>query len=545
MHKLIGILFILVMPGTYAYSHSNDLKDHFPKAVQSLINDEGFINLPLLRYTCNLLTDEDLTSIKRTVLSKKNKGVKRHIKHICENLEMTAWSKEAAKKEDLQLIYELELIKASYIQKSKSSDEVTFIDKIKMGWTSIITPLKFKFEKDRKSKVVIQDNIFFEENNNEHRHKRFDDLAKQKKIEVKDKTYVVFDAVSDSGSAPKIKAIDVKDPEDEWIVKWGDEIHSDVAGSRIFAALGFDVDHPYYKGEDALYLILPDDSPVHSAHDLVLQIEKHFKINISKYISREGIIGDAEIGNSKTLSNYRGLKYITFIECALEGRPDRVKRLGSIVPQYFDLKDRSELRGALLAHMFIDNWDTREENTLLTVNHLGNYQYQTRGVFSDLGTSFGVHLNLLGGDFRVGLVNEYSWDIVKITGDDIHLKSQFNSILKPYAKASYDDLQWMAQRIAQLDQNDFEKILAKSGWPEPLQILYLNKLASRRAQILKAFDISDPHPIPFNRKINIEYKGEWVVKNGVLIKNVDNDQHVLGYLSTKGRLKNYGGSHAH
>lgn len=540
--KMLMALFLIFVSGNSAYSSQRFI--YSEKSIKELITQDWRIDIEKLRESCNFMTDDDIKFIDKVPLAKRNKGMKRHIKHLCESLEMSAWMMKKVQLDDLKKIYELQLIKASYLQKSRSDDAVSLYEVIKMGVTSAITPFKFKFEKSKKSDVVIFDNVFFEDNQSEHKYERFDELAKIKKIEVKDKTFVLFDSVSGSGSAPKVKAVDIKNPEDEWSVKWGDELHSDVVGSRIFAALGFDVDHPYYKGTDRLFLILPKDSAVQSSRDLVLQVEKQFKINIAKFISKDGVIGDEEIGKSKHLKNYRGFKYITFVECALEGRPDRVKRIGSIVPKELNHKYRAELRGALLAHMFIDNWDTREENTLVTVNHLGNYQYKTKGVFSDLGTSFGVHLSPLHRDFRVGLVNEFPWDLVKFEGDDVRFKSQFNSILKPYSKATYNELNWMAQKIALLTEDDLKKILEQSGWPEPIQVLYLNKLASRRAQILKAFDIMDSQPILFDRRINIKYKGELVVKDGVLIKNVDSDQHVLGYLSTKGRLQNYGGKHA-
>jgi hypothetical protein len=204
--------------------------------------------------------------------------------------------------------------------------------------------------------------------------------------------FVRFDEVSGSGSGPKLRAIDIKDADDEWSVKWGDEIHSDVVGSRIFAALGYDVDHPYYSGRDQLYLILPPEATVKSSRDLIAQVKQQFKIDITRFISRDGVIGEEELAMNKHLKDYLGHKYITFLECAFEARPDRVKRIGSVVPKELNHEHRGELQASLLAHLFIDNWDTREENTMISINHLGKHVYKTKGVYNDLGTSKGVHL---------------------------------------------------------------------------------------------------------------------------------------------------------
>ena len=50
---------------------------------------------------------------------------------------------------------------------------------------------------------------------------------------------VIFKELSHTGSAPKIRTYDL-DLDDEWSLKWGDEVHTDVAASRIFAAIGYD-----------------------------------------------------------------------------------------------------------------------------------------------------------------------------------------------------------------------------------------------------------------------------------------------------------------
>jgi len=510
------------------------------KSVKALITHEGHIHLTNLREECNFLTDDDIKLMGRTKIPKRNKGFKRHIKRICETLELKAWMEQKVTAQDIQLVYEIELIKATYIEKAQRNDQLSFLTKVKMGITSLLTPFSLRYHIKSPQEIILQDQIFYNENELADKHKRFSELEKAKKIQTKDQMFILFDAVSDSGSAPKIKAIDIKDAENEWSLKWGDELHSDVVGSRIFAALGFDVDHPYYYGKNDVYLLLPKNSIVTSAKDLQQQVKQQFKIDITKFISDEGIIGDDELVLNKHLKAYKGFKYIRFVECALEARPDRVKRIGSIVPKQLQHPNRPELRAALLAHLFIDNWDTREENTLVTINHLGDYKYQTRGVFSDLGTSMGVHLNLIKGDFRVGLVNEFSWDLVKRKKDKLIFQAQLNSVLKPYTQASFSELKWMAEKIAGLNQHHLEKILEKSGWPEPIQTLYLHKLASRRAQILQAFDISDPHPIAFDRKLNLNYQGRQVIKDGQLIEDIDLERHPLGYLNSKGRMQNYG-----
>ena len=374
-------------------------------------------------------------------------------------------------------------------------------------------------------------------------YKRFSQLAKAKKIKNKNEQMVlVFDGISNSGSAPKVKTMD-KNLDDAWSLKWGDEIHSDVVGSRIFAALGFDVDHPYYKQKDSLILVFPKhtlEGPK-NGDEMVKEVYAKFGINITNFVSKTGIVSEDMALDNKDLQPYIGNKYITFIECAIEARPDRVKRLGPIMTNSLFNRNRRELRGALLAHLWIDNWDTRAENTLTTNNHIGNRSYQMKGVFSDLGTSFGVKVGYLPSDFRVGLVNKFSWDILqKSTNNKVEFKGKINAFLKPYESATYADMKWMAYKIANLTKKDIKKILDKSGWPKGIRNLYFHKLASRRSQILKGFNITDFDVIEFDRNYTYSKDGVLYIKNGVLIKDYDKNKHPLGYLSTKGRLRNYG-----
>ena len=556
---------ILMFMSSYSALGSTLLMNTTPTDVQNLVTDQSLINVSEAREVCRQLTDDDFISHKGFPVPKRSKGVKRHVKHLCERVDMLIWQESTVLTEDMSALYELRLLQTSLLQKGKADAiGMTLRGKLSMGLYSVLTPFTLKFKNrigkneagnleltkpvseytvDELALLNPKNSPFFELNTNKEMHKRFGDLAKKKKIDEREKMVIVFDSVSDNGSAPKIKAIDSLNDEDEWSLKWGDEIHTDVVGSRLFAALGFDVDHPYYRTRDDLYVVFPQENLDKNADDMLNRIRQNFSIDISNFVSKVGIVSDEDIANNPELKNYKGLPYVTFIECAIEGRPDRVKRMGSIVPDHIGNADRRELRGALLAHMWIDNWDVREENTLISVNHLGKYKYETRGAFSDLGTSLGVKLTLHKGDFRVGLPNQFGWNLVKRDSDkSISFHGVMNSRMAPYKNATYADLKWMAHQIARIDKTALEKILEKSGWPKDIQKIYFHKLASRREQILTGFDITDPNPIKFETTLNFEHNGEVVVKDGRLIKDIDADKHPIGFRNTRGRVRNYGRS---
>jgi len=522
---------------------------------QSVFN----LNSSKVSETCHFLTDSDVKQFKKWALPKRKKAFKRRVKQICEVMEEAIFDQRPLVSSEINLIYELEAYNASYIDRAViDNSKITIFDKLKMFISShfkrysVSPSKKLKLADEAQNLMLLDGSKFLDmtaielseidsvdspywhaEDKNVSLEKRFKKLAKLKKIKSIKPLYVLLDGPSLDGSSPKIKAIDL-DLDNEWSIKWGDEIHSDVVGSRLFSALGFDIDHPYFYKGDELKLIIPQMTIYNSKEKLVEKMLEVYKIDIRHFIKGQGVISDSDIKENSSLIPMKGLPYITFKGSLVEGRPDRVKRLGGFLDQ--TSASRRELRGALLANLWIDNWDTKKENTLLTTIHLGKHHYRASGIFSDLGTSFGVDLNTIPADFRVGLVNRYAWKMLEVEGDEIHFKGRMNSTLDIFKAATYSDLRWMATKIAKIDENILKEILDKSGWPKPIQHLYFHKLAARRHQILTAFKIEDPHSIFFDEHFTeLPY-----VKNGELIEDIKNEDYPLGFMSKKGRFRNYG-----
>ena len=499
--------------------------------------DRNLISLDSVRETSDLLTNYWRETYRGMPLAKRRKAVVRHVKHLTEELEFYAASGEEANEEVYGLLYELEYLRLTYLQKSYSDLDsvVSFQDKLEMLRATYKSRGKMVYRIN--TEVVNVEPSYFWRPVSEKLYKQFRTLEKAKKIDTDEPMIILYDELGNDGSAPKIKAKDC-DLDNEWSLKWGDEVHTDVVCSRLFAALGYDVDHPYFFGKGELILVLDSTSDVTCWNDLRDSIWSIYKVDLTPFFDFESRIGEDDVRVESKLKPYIGQKIVMFKECAIEGRPDRVKRLGSFLPEDLGNASRPELKGALLAHVWIDNWDVREQNTLLTTVHDGNYNYRVSAVFSDLGTSLGVKLSPLSGDFKVGLVNELDWTAAKRKGNKVKLKGKINSWLEPYENAGYEDLKWMAQQIARIDSVTLRKCLNESGWPPAAKELYFHKLASRRASILAAFDIEDPNPISFDRKLNYESEGIVQIKNGKLkTKYEDHPEHLHG---RKGRMRNYG-----
>ncbi|MEM8887093.1 MAG: hypothetical protein AAGD28_03830, partial [Bacteroidota bacterium] len=424
----------------------------------------------------------------------------------------------------------------------RANTKIAFKEKLGMLWDSYRSKrvFQYKIPELEKAPEEIEDSPYYHSlPSKTSPHKQFGYLAKQKKVDAKKNMVVLFKELSLSGSAPKIGTLDL-DLDNEWSLKWGDEVHTDVVGSRIFAALGYDVDHPYFYGRDKLTLVFDEPDEVNNAEELIQRLQEIYKVDIRPFISSYGRVDAAMAKGQKKLKPFIGKAYVRFVKCAIEARPDRVKRIGSFIPHTPLNENRKELKASLLAHHFIGNWDTKESNTLLTTVHSGNYTYRISAVFSDLGTSMGVSLKSLNRDFKVGLVNKLPWEVVRRKGNKLKFNNRINSILPAYKNADYHDLLWMAKKIALLDSTMLRKIIDKAQWPAPIAELYFHKMASRRASILEAFEVEDPHPIKFDKKLNVYELGELVIKEGVLIKDYPLDRNPESFLKKKGRFRNYG-----
>jgi hypothetical protein len=152
----------------------------------------------------------------------------------------------------------------------------------------------------------------------------------------------------------------------------------------------------------------------------------------------------------------------------------------------------------------------------------------------------GVHISWLNQDFKVGLVNELPWEAVKIKGQKLVFTSRMNSLVDLYKKTDYEDLRWMAFKIAAIDSVGLRSMIDAAHWPKAIGELYFHKMASRRASILRAFHVLDPHPIAFTKQLTLYENGKCVVKKGKLLKAADLATYPISYINFKGRMRNYG-----
>lgn len=549
IRNLLICLFITLSSNLMGQlNRGNLLTNQVPYCIQHFFTDDK-VNLEALRSTTDFLTNSNITTFEDQLIPGRKKAFVRHVKHLSEFVEQQYRDDIVQHPYLVEVIYELYLLEASLKQKTQQNAQVKipFREKVALAFTTITSKHRLTYKIPSKAELNLENTLTDPVNSPYYHHiavglplhEQFAYLAKLKKIKQTENMVVLYRPSELSGSAPKISALDL-DLDNKWNIKWGDEVHTDILASRVFASLGYDVDHAYYYGKDELTLVFDEETNVNNAEKLIDTLKSFYKIDITSFISNRGVITKEMASENKELKPFIGKKYVQFVKCAVEARPDRVKRIGSFLPNDSINAQRKELKGALLAHHFIGNWDTKEDNTLLTTVHDGNYNYRISAVFSDLGTSLGVTNNWLPPDFKVGLVNNLPWEVIKLKRNKISFTNRINSILPAYKNAEYQDLYWMATKIATIDEHNLRKMIKKAHWPEPISELYFHKLASRRASILKAFGISDPHPILFNKKVNITHLGVLVVKNGKLVKDFQRELNPESFIDKKGRLRDYG-----
>jgi len=488
------------------------------------------ITITDLRSRCDEMTNAGVTEMQGYQVAERKPWYLFHVRRLCEQQENLF---DEGKFPDLKKWEELNLIYLSFVERHRIEEGVSLLEILGMGLAHDISPYILRFKKRTIVEKEITDELFWSAPE-KPRSKAFERQAEALGVDANFK-WLRLDKLEGKGSIPKVHADDLRNGT-RWLLKWGDEIHSDPVASRFFAGLGFNVDYPFFKGRGEFRLLLGRQGrKKRTIKQLVNFIHNSYKVNLSPFISQTGIVTSAMIEQEPLLAGKLGETYLEFIGTALEPRPIQETRLGPIMMDSLNNYQRRELQGAVLAHMWLGNWDTKAANTLLTiVNQQGNTHL--KGSFSDLGVSLGVSISKFPRDLKAGLVNEFAWDLLKEQGDKVHFHARMNHLPLSWRTADWSDLHWMAQQIAQITFEDAQEILLHSGWPANIQKLYLFKLAERRHQILKTFQVIDLYPWPRNR----EYQDLPHIKEGLLSLEPDLTSYTQGLLHKTGRFRGYG-----
>lgn len=370
-----------------------------------------------------------------------------------------------------------------------------------------------------------------------------------------------FDEFRESGTSPKIR---VKDRYGlSWAMKWGDEVHADVVATRLYIDLGGRfTDLKYYSGPGETFLILAPGKDISGPHTMAefasILKKSRYKFDPTGYMLNRpqlkdisgNLLGtgqvDAAMLDRESLDpKYLGCYYIAFKECQLSLYNPAVKRLGGTdLSRGSSLNDRVT-RAWLVLSTWLINPDLKEDNTRggFVLNALTGRYDQYVEYISDLGASF-------AGPFSAGCLSTMPNRCMgRIFGGQFF---RIHPVFLPdsWRHCTWADARWMARRIAFLGRTDLERIFAESGWPAFSQQLGVEKMLSRRNDLVKVFglDTEGFQIIPCNPTLTVKYETEngidMPVIHGIInplssiVRRLQRDVHPEGlFISKPRRLK--------
>ncbi len=368
-----------------------------------------------------------------------------------------------------------------------------------------------KWAEDRISKKLT------EENNSPVSY----EIAKARRV-------MFVDAIFQSATSPKVGAEDAYGQ--DWKIKWGDEIQTEVIANRIWIGLGGKFnDLNYANGpgaegtkwqkNDGMVMVLQKEDAKKRAKEegkgncYAVTVDE-FKACMKKFydwaatpaILSHGVITeenfDAVLGkylptNFKSMDEYKaenlGATYITFRESGLEFKSKfSMKRGGAAAYSNVYATDDRMARGAVILNMWMGNRDAKDDNNKayilsdfpglgLTSKKTGNLYVETQ---HDLGYSFGRTLT-------AGEINELkAQDFIKGCSGGICFDEAMAYLPEAWKSATYSDALWMAKKVVTITAADLYEILSYTNWPQFMGMAFVTKMGKRQAGLASMFGLA-------------------------------------------------------
>jgi hypothetical protein len=152
-----------------------------------------------------------------------------------------------------------------------------------------------------------------------------------------------------------------------------------------------------------------------------------------------------------------------------------------------------ELRGAGLLAAWLGWWDSRFENTRVRV-----VKTSTGKILKHYFTDLGGGLGKAGGTFKHSCenTNDFGWTFTKSAPANGH--SHFEIVgyepvedTPAFAEMTIDDARWMARLIGQLTETQIIDALAGSGFNDDEVRVYTEKLISRRDKLISDLQLTN------------------------------------------------------
>ena len=258
-------------------------------------------------------------------------------------------------------------------------------------------------------------------------------------------------------------------------LKFGKEIHADPTVSSLAVALGFSSDVTKYVRDFKLVLGKTTVEQVKVDWQAYYHGGFFRLYDINDYIKETG---SDEEGN-----------YIIFTEAVIEGKPKGLIRLGPWAFTGNGHQNLREVRGMMLFNIWIGNSDAVESRNNKVIMRKFGDEYKMYHLQHDMGFA-------LGGNMQPEMPGHFPWHMIKGIDSWTFEKSKSMEFVfrvlrenNLYNKITYADAKWMSRLIAQFTRKQIEDAMALGGWPEAIGKLLVEKLISRRNDLVKAFGL--------------------------------------------------------
>ncbi|MGE3973808.1 MAG: hypothetical protein AB7F59_04700 [Bdellovibrionales bacterium] len=98
-------------------------------------------------------------------------------------------------------------------------------------------------------------------------------------------------------------------------------------------------------------------------------------------------------------------------------------------------------------------------------------------------------------------VNMFGWEMGKVVNNLLVMNQVFAN---EFTDTDYQDIRWVARKIAKLTRKDFEEIVTAGAYPSDIAALFLEKLISRRNHLIHLAGLGAEFPqMPFETQVNV------------------------------------------
>lgn len=286
------------------------------------------------------------------------------------------------------------------------------------------------------------------------------------------------------------------------------ETHSEPFTSRIFHALGYNVDATDYASEIKIKydrrFFLEFNSRKAPQMKFGMFFIPMLQVTIEKKHSPFDSIAAAVLKTGERISatELQAQLFDTGFESKVDylvTKPANVQvqspDVAAIGPWTFGGNDHDnlrELRGAGVLAAWLGWWDSRFENTRLRIVQTPSGP-ALKHVWSDLGGGLGR----AAGSFSHSCEkpDDFDWSFTRsrVSSDKLYFHIDGYEPVEDtpaFAAMTLDDARWMARLIAQLTERQIIDALTASGFPPPEVHLYTEKLISRRDRLIRDLQLT-------------------------------------------------------